>query len=398
MKPQFSTPEAKFVIACLCAELQGSAAKPLPPQELDWTKTLDFLLGNRLAPLFAVLAANQKEVFPEHIRDRLKQERYSLLLYGDQCQEQVRTVLGAFHNSAIPVIVLKGWALITWLYGGDFGQRFCEDIDILVPLDKVKLAEGILANLGYAGLKEIDPGYNAALSNARAYQKVDQSGVFLKPFTIGLHWGLTHFPYYDKDLVDTGGLFGRAMPLQVAGVGVAELAYEDQVVYTCAHLALHHRNQENLLNYYEIAAILKRAGTDFNWTTAIERALGWKYFVQLRLVLKEMDALFPGKVPAEAMQKMAQVRVSWRERWLDRLVAKSKGNQFRSALVELIALPGFRNKVRQTWLNLFPPRAYMQFRYGTTETSLAKLYWRRVRSAWLGLFQGGKPIDPKAEE
>ena len=390
MKPQFTTPDAQFAIACLSQELSPGKDEIIVPQDLDWDRFLAFLKKNRLAPHFAILAGKQKMLFPEEFRDRLKQERYPILLYGDQCQLQVREVLSAFRNAEIQVIVLKGWALIQWLYGGDFGQRFCEDIDILVPLDAVKKAESVLDSLGFEGLREIDPGFSSRLSNARAYQKRDQSGMIYRPFTIGFHWGLTHFPYYDKDRVNTAELFERSIPLTVAGVDVAELSHEDQVVYTCAHLALHHRIQENLLNYFEIAALIKRAGAVFNWKKAIERAQHWNYFVQLHQVLEEVDSIFSGVIPSAALSEMRQIQVPWREKWIDRMVAGSKGNQFRSALVELIALPGLGNKLRQTWLNLFPPREYMQQRYNTDETNLAKLYWRRVWFALLGFLRSNR--------
>lgn len=398
MKPEYTTPEAQFAIACLASEMRGTSKAVTIPANLEWQELLKFLKKNRLVPHFAVLAGEHQDLFPEEFRARLKEDRYSYLLYGDQCQTQVHEVLAALRQAGIPVIVLKGWAFIQWLYRGDHGQRFCEDIDILVPMAHVKQSELILQGLEYAGMIEIDPGFLTNLSNARAYQKVDQSGVFLRPFTIGFHWGLTHFPYYDKDRVNTDELFARAMPLEVAGVEVAELSHEDQVLYTCAHLALHHRNQENLLNYYEIAALLKRAGTDFNWGMAIERACKWKYFVQFRLVLEEVESIFPGLIPPAVMQELRQIRVAWRDKWIDHMVAGSKGNQFRSALVELIALPGLGNKVRQTWLNLFPPREYMQYRYNTTETSLPKLYWHRVWFALQGLFGPNKQRQENSKD
>ena len=112
--------------------------------------------------------------------------------------------------------------------------------------------------MGYTHLDEVVPGYARRYYNARAYILAGQNPHPFRKFAIGLHWGLTHYPYYDKNSVNISEIFKRAIPLQVAGVDVLEMCVVDRVVYTCAHLSLHHRNRETLLNYFEIAATIGR--------------------------------------------------------------------------------------------------------------------------------------------
>jgi len=381
-----SNPETQFILQCLRSELLPGSAVELPNRELDWEKTFALLEENRLAPHFYTFSKQHEGLFPDALHKRLKLARYALLLYGDQCKFQVEEVLAGLSAAIIPVIVLKGWALIQWLYQGDHGQRFCEDIDILVPRDQVTRAVATLEQLGYAALKEADPGFAQRFSNAQAYIRRDPSAGVANRFSIGFHWGLTHYPYFDEKRVNTDHLFSRSLPLKVAGVDVAELSFEDQFIYTCAHLALHHRNAENLLNFYEIAAILMRAGTSMDWQAVLDRATAWGYSMQVRYVVAQIQYLWPEVVPREVLELLAGLRPSLKDRWIDQLVATTKGNRIKSALVEMLALPGWKNKLTAAFRQVFPGREYMQHRYGVKEEILFQAYRMRVSGALRGLF------------
>jgi len=387
MKGKYSSPEAQFILQCLRSELFPGTAVKLPAGDLDWDLVYTLLEENRLAAHFYTFSMQHESLFPDALLRKLKQARGAVLLYGDQCKLQVQEVLTGLTAAGIPVIVLKGWALIQWLYKGDHGQRFCEDIDILVPMAFVSQAEDLLRKMGYAALKEVDPGFAQRFSNAQAYRKVNGADQHWQRFLIGFHWGLTHYPYFDAKRINTDELFNRSIPLNVAGEKVAELSFEDQFIYTCAHLALHHRNAENILNFFEIAAILQRAGGEMDWQVVADRAAAWGYGMQVRYVLAEIEQLWPVVVPKHAIHALAAVEVTRKERWIDWLVASTKGNRFRSALVEMLALPGWDNKFTAAFKHVFPGREYMHHRYGVRDKNLIKAYWVRVSGAFTGVFR-----------
>ncbi len=393
---RFTTPEARLAIACLGFEL-GCTGEITLPDGLEWGRFYQFIEKNRLAPHFSVLAKRLPVDFPEEIKHELKLARYQNLLYGDACKLQVHQVLAGLKEAGIPVIVLKGWAAIQWLYGGDHGQRVYDDIDILVPVQNKEAVEAVLEKGGFSPILAVDPDYADRFSNAKAFTRPAMEVNLGKQFSIGFHWGLTHFPYYDRERINTDELFDRSLPLQVAGVGVAELSLEDQLIYACAHLALHHRNDETLLQYFEIAAIPKRAGAALDWDSVINRAKGWGYLAQLRVVLSAVNSLWkdiPGK---KILDRLDQVPIPWKERWLDQMVAGVKGNPIRSAFVEVLALPGIANKLRAIWFNMFPPRRYMEHRYNSQGKSMASLYWIRVKGAISRFIHSGNRSDVKVK-
>ena len=354
---------------------------------MNWDAFTLFLEINRLAPHFAILAKRLPVVFPEEVKQKLKNARYDNLLYGDKCKLQVQQVLKALANASIPVIVLKGWAVIQWLYGGDHGQRFCEDIDILVPLPFKEAAENVLQEEGYKAVNEVDPGFLDRFSNAKAYVKKGEQPTRWRQFSIGFHWGLTHFPFYDRSRLNTSQLFERRLPLLIAGVESAELSLEDQLIYTCAHLALHHRNEETLLHYFEIAMLLRRAGADLDWPMVLSRAREWGYLAQLRVVILTVHSLWNQVLDLQLAESLDQISIPWKERVLDHLVAGVKGNRIRGALVTVLALPGFGNKLRAVGHHLFPSRKYMEQRYKKERGSLIHLYWLRISGAFLTLLR-----------
>jgi hypothetical protein len=388
MKEFSINPQVDFIIHCLHSELVSGYRVPNSDNNLDWEQVYNLLIENRLAPHFSVFSKLHIGIFPNDIQYRLKQARYANLLYGDQCKIEVQQVLRGLTEAGIPVIVMKGWALIQWLYNGDHGQRFCEDIDILIPPETYESVDQILQQLNYSGVTEAQPGYARRFTNAIAYSLAGEyTGPFRK-FSIGLHWGLTHFPYFDEKRINIPELFVRARPLKVAGVDVLELSFEDQLIYTCAHLMLHHRNEETLLNYFEIAAIIQRAGVDLDWQVILDRSRDWHYLVQVQNVLKKVNDLWPELIPTDGYLQITEAESSLNDKLIDYLVAKNKGNPFRSAVVEMLALPGWRNKLSCAFQQIFPGKEYMVNRYALPEEhTLFWLYIIRLKKAISGFFK-----------
>ena len=381
-------PQLKFIIDCLGNELLPETKEINVEDDIDWDQVYRLLEENRLAPHFSIISQSNKTIFPSEIRERLKQARYANLLYGDRCKVQVQQVLQGLSEAGIPVIVMKGWALIQWLYNGDHGQRFCEDIDILILPDTYECADKVLRNLNYFGVQEAQPGYARRFSNARAYSLAGEFTDPFRKFSIGLHWGLTHFPYFDEKRINISGLFARARCLKVAGVAVLELSFEDQLIYTCAHLMLHHRNEETLLNYFEIAAIIQRAGVNLDWQVILDRSRDWHYLVQVQNVIRKVNNFWPGTIPTDDYLMINNAETTLNDRLIDNLVAKNKGNPFRSAVIEMLALPGWRNKLYCTFHQIFPGKEYMVNRYALPEGhTLLWLYIIRLRKAISGFLR-----------
>jgi hypothetical protein len=374
--------ELSFILSCLAHRLYPDRPIPDPPKELDWNGVHELLIQHGLAGVFCVLGRENPGFWPREVQERLLDWRYTTLLRGDQCIAQVRNVLTALRGADLPVMVLKGWALIPTLYAGDYGQRFYEDIDLLVLSRYGARAESILHDLGYRGtIREPWPGYMHRYGSTQAYVHPDQSLVIGRAFGVGLHLGLLSIPYYDRRIkIDV--LFERSQPLHIDGVEVRRLSPEDDLVYSCGHLALHHAYDDSLHRYYEMASIILGAGPAFDWDTVTARASDWQLILPVQRILARLKELWPEIVAGEALAAIAGLRPKFTERYVHDWSVTHRRNHTARALLDWLALPGLRDRGRFLLETAFPSPDYMQQRYGPAPGGWwPLLYFRRGAAA-----------------
>jgi hypothetical protein len=349
---------------------------------MDWDRLYDLLSQHRLAAFFYTRRSVLGRHWPEAFTQKLRAVRAMLLLYGDQCAAQIKAVLGALRQANIHTIVLKGWAAIPTLYAGDYSARFYEDIDLLVQPSDAARVKAILASLGYQAVDDSWEGYAERFTNAQAFYHKAQPRVFGHLFTIGLHWGLVHRPYYDPKLVDIAGLFSHSEPLEVLGISARQLSTEDQVVYGCAHLGLHHEYDSSLFRLFELAALIQRGGAAFAWPYALNLAEQWRCVIPLQRTLATLHRLWPAIVPAWVMESARNLKPNLNERFVNWWIEKSRDRPTLAMLLPWITIPGLGRKIELAFKDTFPSPAYMQRRYGPAPHGFwPVLYLRRFRRA-----------------
>jgi len=370
-------PETTYIVACLESKLFPERPRPNPSTGLEWDRFFDLLVKNRLTGLFYVLSRAQRSVCPDFILDRLRLEHYAWMLYGDRCAEKVKVALSALHTAGIQVIVLKGWAWIQTLYGGDYSQRYCEDIDLLIRPADIDAVERILLNLGFLGADETWEGYTRRFMNCRAFliplQLQDS-----RMFSVGLHWGLIHTPSYDPRQIDIPSLFERTHSIRVAGVDVLELSVEDQITYACLHLGLHHEYDPSLFRYYELAAVILQEKSALDWDAVLKTAVEWKCVIPAQRVLQYTDTLWQNVVPSVVIAKANKIKPANRERFIATWQKLFGDKVSFSVLLNWLTLPGFWNRIKMAFQDVIPSPAYMRRRYGQAKSEpVLTLYFRR---------------------
>lgn len=372
--------ELPFIVDCLAHCLDPDRPLPEPPTDLDWNNVNHLLVRHGLGGILCVLAETYPHLWSQELQRALRKQRYTALLYGDHCVSQVKTVLTALHRAGLPAIVLKGWALIPTVYGGDYGQRTYADIDLLVPPQDVDQVECILDDLGYEGWIEFWPGYTHRYGIARSYMKPHQKPTFGQIFGIDLHTAPLGLSFVDRRMT-ADGLFERARPLRVAGVEAHGLCAEDDLIYSCGHLALHHAYDEALSRYYEIAAGMLQSGEAVDWDVVAERATAWRLTLPVQSVLARVEELWPGLIPAVTLESIASLQPTLTERCMHSLTMRQ--TQDRNLLLYGLHLPGLRTRLRFLLETLVPSPTFMRDRHGPAPGGLwPLLYFRRVLG-WL---------------
>jgi len=157
---------------------------------------------------------------------------------------------------------------------------------------------------------------------------------------------------------------------------------EDDLVYACGHLALHHGYDEALFRYYELAWHIIQAGSDFDWQAVLERAAAWRLVIPVQRVVARLAGLWPELVPTPVLEQVAALRATVAERTIHHLVVACKDNHSVRALLAWLTQPGLGRRLRYPLETAFPSPAYMGWRYGPAPGGLwPLLYVCRLRTA-----------------
>ena len=69
------------------------------------------------------------------------------------------------------------------------------------------------------------------------------------------------------------------------------------------------------------------------------------------------------------------------------MVAHTKGKVFRSALIQFLFMPYWRDKFASLYQQIFPSREYMRYRYRSLDYPLAILYIHRLIDSVIGVIK-----------
>ncbi|MEQ8172040.1 MAG: nucleotidyltransferase family protein, partial [Candidatus Eremiobacterota bacterium] len=128
--------------------------------EKDWEKTGDFLKNNGLFSLFYDRALNLKlENIPEIFLARLEKLYLRNIQRNTFLERELFNLTDCLRQCNISVIPLKGVILSELLYNDIALRGTSNDIDLLVPYERLKEAEEKILEIGYSFTDKEDTIY-----------------------------------------------------------------------------------------------------------------------------------------------------------------------------------------------------------------------------------------------
>lgn len=220
-------------------------------------------------------------------------------------------IVKRFEQNHIRILPFKGPVLALQVYD-DLGSRHVGDLDIMVPLDRVKEAENLLVQQGY---KRTNPDFHLTRKQYAAYVRNNHHfGYFCKDrrIKVELHWRFGSnrylFPLRFNDL------WRNRQTVRLGGADMASLSLEHTILLLCAHGAVHAWFRLFWLN--DIARIvIKNHSIDWNMLMRHAEQLGISRMVAEGAILANQLLGSPLPEPISAFAK--------KDKRLQRLVTTS---------------------------------------------------------------------------
>ena len=287
--------------------------------------------------------------------------------------------LRALGAAAVPVIVLKGAALIETVYGNP-SLRPMGDVDLLVQRRNVAATRRVLDGLGYeARRSETHPGAVTEYENEVAFCKAGKIDTW-----VDVHWGLFDSPYY-QDRIAMDWFWETARPAPIADVPALVLGPEALLIHLCGHLALHHMHT-GLLWWYDVAEVLAVYRAELDWPALLAHTEEYGLLLPVRTVLSRAVDEWGAAIPADVLLALRSLRESPLERRVFADLTAAQRSPRQRFWSDLTSMSDWRQRLRFARTNVVPSPAYMRRRYAIAHPLLIPFYYpyRWLRGA-LGL-------------
>ena len=346
------------------SEFDATLLSSLSPEH--WRALLNLATVQRVRPLLwhRLRQKGLDKAVPMAVAEALREAFRRNTLHNLRYYGELRLLLSALKPEGIPLILLKGIFLADAVYG-NIGLREMNDIDVLARhADLTRIAE-MLTSMGYSPLQPICAGITLDVhQHLPCMVKPDHA-------SFEIHWNLTSPG--ESYSIDPGGLWERAVPVQIAGCEALTLAPEDLLLHLCMHTSYHHQFAFGLRPSCDIAETISRFGSALDWQTVAERAAGqgWQrgVYLALRLAWELLGADVPSDILArlrpadmtEAVLETVRVQV---------FADKSFAIPVTLTLAELLESRRLWDKIRIFWQRVFLPRAMIAAQYAVPRDSV----------------------------
>ena len=282
---------------------------------------------------------------------------------------QLRAILRRLNAAGIPVILLKGAALIETVYQRA-ALRPMSDLDLLVRREDVARVVETLGSLGFSPDRyERRDGALSDFENEIMLSKTKPPGGLVE-----IHWSLLDSPHHQARIA-MDWFWQTARECEVGQARAGVLSPEALLLHLCAHGWLQHHGASRLLWLHDVAEVLARYHEQIDWGVVIDRARQYDMVLALRETLMTMVRDWGACIPDDALLEVRDMEPSHGEcAAVDRLAAaqRSSAAEF---WYDLAAMSDWRARCAYAGGALVPSATYMRWRYSVRAWCLVPLYY-----------------------
>ncbi|MFC1623905.1 nucleotidyltransferase family protein [Candidatus Omnitrophota bacterium] len=302
-----------FVVEQMVHNKRTKEVEDLCFKDIDWSRFKEIITYHDLTPFAYSLLKDFDSSLPQDLMEFLKNNYYCALVRCQSLWQEFLRISGAFKESNITLLPIKGMALLHDLYM-DKPIRPMTDIDILVKEDDIKKAEAIFSDIGYRKeLYDLREEYWRENQCHIAFYKKEKEGL---PF-VELHWGID-FKRENRTILPE--LWGRTRCIDVDGKRIDLLSPED----TLFSLALHNRRFGRTLclkNAYDVMLLLNKYSNNFDWDYCLDMNRKYRLCASLFFILYQAKFLLETNIPGNIMKKLNVP--NWKKRMIRYFIEKN---------------------------------------------------------------------------
>lgn len=336
-----------------------------PDYELN---VINRVLGHGLAGLLNKSSMALSH-WPSSVIDIIYGEALAQVMWELRHKDVLVNLLKVFNDQDIRAIILKGTAIAYDLYAQP-AVRQRGDTDILISECDLEKVQSILSRLGFVPNLSLDEANPFSMQENWDFNAVDGSY-----HIIDLHWSVMNAPHLDDLFTyDEALQHVRHLPRLSEYAQSFSLVYS--LLFSCVHRAKHLidpvSSHEKLIWAYDID-LYANALLPSEWNAfcalAHEKGIARICLDGLQYAARTMGTQFPEAVSKSLMAAPIETNV-----WL----YLNEPNKFKRAFMDLIAIPGLKNKLRIIFKKVFPSAAFMRYKYkNMNHRSLLALHYIR---------------------
>jgi Uncharacterised nucleotidyltransferase/Sulfotransferase family len=210
--------------------------------------------------------------------------------------------LARLEDAGIPAMVIKGVPLALRFYG-DLGSRPMNDVDVLVPTDRMGAALRLLEADGWRSHRD-RRGRSQPLTEGFSLMS-DHSRIVAAPdgFFVDLHWHLREqFVVPGQEMTSSDDFWRAAEPIDILGVATRTLCASDLLLHAVVHGLVSQRDARARWAADSLAVIRHSEAVD--WERLIQQAKQRRLVLILRAALWYLVDSLQAEVPVDVLTSL----------------------------------------------------------------------------------------------
>ncbi|MCG3130259.1 MAG: hypothetical protein FLDDKLPJ_01013 [Phycisphaerae bacterium] len=304
-------------------------------------------------PLDEALRARSVRL-PASARIILNEHRRHLGASNRRRSACLRPILRALHEADVPTLLLKGAALNATVYADD-DLRGMSDVDLLIRQEDSGRADRILNSLGCRRESEpLHEGLFPRFYYERPYLTSDRPALRLdlhvRPFR----------PVHYRRTVPPEAMWLAPRRIIVADEPAWTPSIEETLIHLCVHAAGHGLSQLRWL--HDVVRFCEHYAGRIDFGRVSRLSSTWRLTYPMSLAVRRIEEVFPKRFAAFAglLQPAPALRPSLKDRIAIHQAPHDAVRPLRHVLVDLLCLPGVRDRAAYLRMHVFPGREHLQ--------------------------------------